>query len=185
MELSPDSAALPPAYTPTAPAAPTTLYRTMEDTRTMILANAWIIRSNMKVGDYNIVMGKTRGPAAPTTGARSFVSQTSNVTIRLRDESPSAQATQERSVTPERRPSDSGLVGTRVAGKHYASLVAKELQTRTIEVIILGEPQDTVEEALEWLLDRSEIVVTEMLANHRKQALTTCCRSCGNALIAN
>ena len=137
----------------------------------------------MKIGQTDIVIGKTRpqATATSTSGSRSFVSTTSNVTIRLRDESPNPAVP---SVTPERRPSESGPAGSRVGGRHYAAVVARHTdpQSPTVQVIILGEPQDTIEEALEWLLDRTEIVVTEMLGNHRKQATTTCCRTCNHAL---
>ena len=49
-------------------------------------------------------------------------------------------------------------------------------------MLILGEPQDTVEEALEWMLDRTEIVITDMLSRHRKQVGTGCCSACGHAV---
>ncbi|KAK5170128.1 uncharacterized protein LTR77_004712 [Saxophila tyrrhenica] len=163
----------PPAYTETILAPPTALKRTVKDTRQLILANASMMRPHVKTGAIELVTGKTRGPT-PTTGPRSFISTTSNVTIRIRDSSPSPG---DQTPPSERRPSDSNA-GSRVAGKHYAALVSKSMDTRSTgtEVIILGEPQNTVEEALEWMLDRTEIVITEMLANHRKEAQVTCCR---------
>ncbi|KAK3051552.1 hypothetical protein LTR09_007207 [Extremus antarcticus] len=173
--LGPSRELLPPAYAETVLAPPTALRRTVKDTRQLILANASMMRPLLKVG------GPIELVVAPSTGPRSFVSTTSNVRIRIRDDSP-ARDTRDRSPPRDRRPSDSG--GARIAGKHYAALVSKNMESRSFmtDVVILGEPQDTVEEALEWMLDRTEIVVTEMLANHRKEAAVVCCRACGNVL---
>lgn len=134
----------------------------------------------MRVGQVDIVIGKTR-PKALAAGARSFVSTTSNVTIRVADQASDSSA---ESSTTARRPSGAAMYPS---GKHYAAVVARSTdpQVSKIDMIIQGEPQDTVEDALESLLEDSQIVVTEMLANHRKQAFPSCCRACGQAMIGN
>lgn len=130
---------LPPAYTPTEPAARTTTKRSIEDTRALILSNAQIIKPRVKIdGSITLVVGKT-GPPASTAAQRQ-------------------------------------------QGKHYAALVARG--TQQIQQILRGEPQDTIEEALEWLLDRTENVITEMLDRHGKQMTTGCCVSCDKSLEA-
>jgi hypothetical protein len=183
MSLQPEApAGEPPAYTVTAPVPPTSTRRTIEDTRCLIMSNAWMMGGHMRsVGPIELVIGKARHPGARAeSGSRSFVSTRSNVTIRVRDTSPAAP-----SRSPE-RPVDQGTSPgastPRTSGKHYAALVSRDKDNHYTDVVILGEPQDTIEEALEWMLERTEIVVTEMLANHRKQASTSCCRSCGQAL---
>lgn len=175
-----DSTADPPAYTAAAPRSHTTLRRTIEDTRQMILANVWMITGNMRVGQVDIVVGKTR-PKPPTSssGARSFVSTTSQVTIRVAGQ-PSSEPPAESSASA-RRPSAAAAYPP---GKHYAAVVARSTdpQVAKIDMVLQGEPQDTVEDALESLLDDSQGLVTDMLANHRKQVLPVCCRACGQAL---
>ena len=167
----------PPAYTPAAPAAPTSVRRSVEDTRALILANASIIKPRQRTdAPIELIVGKTKPPALAAASTRSFTSQTSNITIRIND-TPGASGSSNNS--PERRPSDSGV---RVAGRHYAALVNRSFPSNEIHMLILGEPQDTVEEALEWMLDRTEIVITDMLSRHRKQVGTGCCSACGHAV---
>ena len=140
----------PPAYTPSVSAAPTTLRRTIEDTRAMILANADMIRpaQNLKVnGPIEIVIGKTRSAAARRPSpSRSFVSTTSNVTIRIANPGPANVESRmggELSATG-RRESEGSRV--REAGKHYAALVCRGA---SLVPMLVGAPQDSIEEALE------------------------------------
>ena len=183
MEASSDHLAVdPPAYTATTPAPPTSTKRSMEDTRFLIFSNTSIIKPLGKgEGPIELVIGKTRVPVTPGTftGTRSFTSQTSNVTIRIND---TAERSPSPSRSPERRESDSNAV--RVAGRHYAALVYRTaMAPKDIHMIMLGEPQDSIEEALEWMLDRTEIVITDMLSRHRKQATASCCTTCTKTLI--
>ena len=166
----------PPAYTPTQPAAPTTTKRSIEDTRALILCNAQIIKPRHRVdGNIMLVVGKTRPPIpqGQGSGVRTFTHSTSNTTIRI------AEPTEAGS----RRPSAADLSlapAQRQQGKHYAALVAKG--NAQIQQILRGEPQDTVEEALEWMLDRTEIIVAEMLEKHGKQMTSGCCTGCDGML---
>ena len=166
----------PPAYQAVAPTSAT---RSIEDTRALILANASIIKSRTKTdGPVELVIGKTRAPAPVVpSGSRSFTSTTSNVTIRVNDTERSASS----SNSPERRASPSRP--ERIGGRHYAALVSRHnFKCNDIDMIMLGEPQDSVEQALEWMLDRTEIVITDMLSRHRKQATAACCLSCSQVL---
>lgn len=164
----------PPAYTPTQAAAPTTTKRSIEDTRALILSNAQIIRPRLRIdGSIVVVLGKTRPPIRQTSTSRSFTHSASNTTIRIADggddESRRGSATDLINATPQRQ-----------QGKHYAALVARG--TGQIQQILRGEAQDTVEEALEWLLDRTEIIVAEMLDKHGKQMTSGCCMGCDGLL---
>lgn len=168
----------PPAYTPTPSARPTTTQRSIEDTRALILSNAQIIRPRLRIeGSVTIVLGKAKPQAPPgsATTSRSFTHSTSNTTIRIADvngdESRRGSAVEN---VPDANPQ-------RQQGKHFASLVARG-NSQQIQQILRGEPQDTVEEALEWLLDRTEIVVAEMLERHAKQMTSGCCMGCDKAL---
>ncbi len=60
----------------------------------------------------------------------------------------------------DRRPSD--VPAARAAGRHYAVLVYR-VGVGGLGMLIKGEPQDSVEEALEWMLDKTEQAITDML----------------------
>jgi hypothetical protein len=47
--------------------------------------------------------------------------------------------------------------------KHYAVLLRRSNSVSKVRVIIKGEPKDTVEEALEWMLERTEMVMHDMI----------------------
>lgn len=169
----------PPAYTPTLPAQPTSTQRTIEDTRSLILSNAQILRPWTKTSDaghLSIVIGKTKPPIPQTSSARTFTHSASNTTIRIADASEngsnggrSRQASIAAEPTPQRQ-----------QGKHYAALVSRS--SASLQLILRGEPQETIEEALEWLLDRTEIVVAAMLDRHAKQTPSGCCKVCDGLL---
>ncbi|TKA69174.1 hypothetical protein B0A55_09579, partial [Friedmanniomyces simplex] len=40
--------------------------------------------------------------------------------------------------------------------QHYAFLVQRKATETDINIVLKGEPRDTIEEALEWMLDRTE-----------------------------
>lgn len=153
----------PPAYTPTTPAPATGTRRTIEDTRALILANASIIKKYKDYEPIELVIGKTKSPAdiAALNQMRSFTSQTSNVTIRIND-TPAAGSGS--SSTPERRASNNDAV--RTTGRHFAVLVYRTAHRKDLEVLLQGEPQDSVEEALEWMLDKTEKEISAVLVRN-------------------
>lgn len=166
----------PPEYTPSAPLMPTSTRRSIEDTRALILHNASIIKPRNKLdGAVELIVGKvnpSRHPE-PTTSHRSFTSTRSNVTIRVED--PPGPSTS--NTTSTEQPSAS-TAPVREVGKHYAALVCRGSSSADIQVLLVGEPQDNIENALEWLLDRTEVVVTEMLSRHKKRVWAGCCVNC-------
>ena len=53
-------------------------------------------------------------------------------------------------------------------GKHYAVLVRRNTSTKTVKIIVKGEPKDTVEEALEWMLERTEMTLHDLVVRFGK-----------------
>lgn len=157
-----DATADPPAYTPEVRVPATSTRRTIEDTRALILGNANVMKKYKDWGPIELIVGKTRSPAKVidiANSTRSFTSQKSNVTLVIND-SPAAGSSSRGA--SERRISNSDAF--RVAGKHYAVLVYRTAHRGELAILMKGEPQDTVEEALEWLLDKTEMEITDMLA---------------------
>lgn len=66
--------------------------------------------------------------------------------------------------------------------QHYAFLVQRKATETDINIVMKGEPRDTIEEALEWMLDRTEAVMEEMLLRHGTHVSSGCCIDCGRAL---
>ena len=67
--------------------------------------------------------------------------------------------------------------------QHYAFIVARKNNSPDIEIVVKGMPKDTVEEALEWMLERTEDIMQEMLARHGRPIDTLgCCSVCLRAV---
>ena len=67
--------------------------------------------------------------------------------------------------------------------QHYAFLVTRKNNSQDIEIVVKGLPRDTVEEALEWMLGRTEDIIQEMLARHGRQIDSIgCCIECSRAV---
>ncbi|KAK0928633.1 hypothetical protein LTR29_017305 [Friedmanniomyces endolithicus] len=45
--------------------------------------------------------------------------------------------------------------------QHYAFLVQRKVTDTEIQIMLKGEPRDSIEEALEWMLERTQTVVGE------------------------
>ncbi len=58
--------------------------------------------------------------------------------------------------------------------KHYAVLVRRNGSNERIRIIIKGEPKDTIEEALEWMLERTQMIVHDMVVKNSKQDVDEC-----------
>jgi hypothetical protein len=66
---------------------------------------------------------------------------------------------------------------------HYAFLVCRKSGEKEIDIILKGKPRDTVEEALEEMLDRTEGLMEEVLLRHGKHAESLgCCIECSRAV---
>ena len=53
-------------------------------------------------------------------------------------------------------------------GKHYAVLLKRNVGSKTIKIIMRGELKDTVEEALEWMLHQTELLVHDLVVQNGK-----------------
>ena len=65
--------------------------------------------------------------------------------------------------------------GTSGNGQHYAVLVRRSFVKQNVQMLIKGEPRDTVEEALEWMLERTETEMHGMVVRYGKQASDGTC----------
>ncbi|KAI7537705.1 hypothetical protein KC331_g10786 [Hortaea werneckii] len=62
------------------------------------------------------------------------------------------------------------------ANKHYALLVKRTYSKKDVGIILKGEPRDSVEEALEWILERTEMQIHEMVSRYgRASTGDGCC----------
>ncbi|KAK5137548.1 hypothetical protein LTR08_008528 [Meristemomyces frigidus] len=67
--------------------------------------------------------------------------------------------------------------------QHYAFLVTRKQNSQDIEIVVKGVPRDTVEEALEWMLERTEDIVHDMLVRHGRQIDSMgCCVECNRTV---
>lgn len=62
-------------------------------------------------------------------------------------------------------------------GKHYAILLQRSYSKTDVKIIVKGEPRDTIEEALEWLLERTEMDIHNMVVKHGRSVANNqeCC----------
>ena len=51
-------------------------------------------------------------------------------------------------------------------GKHYAVLMRRSGTSKAVKIIVQGEPKGTVEEALECMLERTEMVMHDMVVRY-------------------
>ena len=62
---------------------------------------------------------------------------------------------------------------------HYAFLVSRKTGEYDINIIVKSPPRDTIEEALEWMLERTETIIEQMLLRHGKNIDGPgCCVAC-------
>jgi hypothetical protein len=54
-------------------------------------------------------------------------------------------------------------------GKHYAVIAKRNGSNTTIKIVIKGEPKDTIEEALEWMLEHTQMIMHDMIVKNSKQ----------------
>lgn len=70
--------------------------------------------------------------------------------------------------------------------QHYAFLVTRKANENDINIVVKGQPKDTIEEALEWMLDRTETIMEKMLTTHGKNVESLgCCFECIRVLKAS
>ena len=68
--------------------------------------------------------------------------------------------------------------------KHFAVLLHRGEQATEIIVLIEGQPQNSIEEALEYVLEKTEVVLQQMLVTHGRRADGFCCTTCARSVRA-
>ncbi|KAK3691743.1 hypothetical protein LTR37_018471 [Vermiconidia calcicola] len=147
----------PPPY-----AAPAPTHRSILDLRAQIIANGSVmkprINSERPSDDHiELIVGKT---PAPTSNL-----QQPNRT-HWTDEKQAMSSVRDGNTVPTNT-AGSASSATR-GGKHYAVLMRRSRGSRSINVIMKGEPKDTVEEALEWMLERTEMLMHDQTGDRIK-----------------
>ncbi|KAK4546929.1 hypothetical protein LTR36_001661 [Oleoguttula mirabilis] len=137
----------PPAYTSTRAAVP---HRSIQDLRSQILANGSIMkpRNNPErpSDDHlELVVAKVGGMGPPPG-----MSEKQAVAAAYNQQ-------------PQASSSSAG-------GKHYAILLQRSYTKKAVNIVVKGEPRDTVEEALEWLLEQTEVAIHDMVVKHGRSA---------------
>ena len=71
----------------------------------------------------------------------------------------------------EKQDSNSNTVASSssASGQHYAVLVHRSYDKTYMKIVLKGQPKDTVEEALEWMLERTEMEIHNMVAKYGRQ----------------
>ena len=93
-----------------------------------------------------------------------------------------------RTKAPEPRSLQASLMGadteepTPTVEKHFAVLLHRAEQGTEIVVLIEGQPQDTIEGALEYVLEKTEVVLQQMLVTHGRRADGFCCTKCARSV---
>lgn len=155
----------PPSYDSTAAAA-TSQRRSIQDLRAQIIANGSVMKprynSERPSDDHiELIVAKT-----PTLSSSQSLQQAARSThwsekqaFALANDSMQTFAT-----TTPNRPSSS--TSSTHEGKHYAVLMRRSGGSKTVRIIVRGEPRDSVEEALEWMLERTEMVMHDLVVRH-------------------
>lgn len=148
----------PPAYAAPRPPGPP---RSINDLRCQIIANGTLLKPsshNERPADNHleVVVARTPHPNAPSASPGFSEKQTSAAA----------------SSAPVATSSSSSSSG----GKHYAILIQRTNYKKDIKIMIKGELRDTVEEALEWVLERTEIEIHGMVTKYGRSAPDAECR---------
>ena len=142
----------PPAY------SPATQRRSIHDLRSQIIANGSVIKPRSDTYksalDY-IELIVAKAPKQQRT-------------THFRDEKQAFKTSTDRPIS-----ASSGSASTS-SGKHYALLVRRSSGS-DINIIVQGEPKDTVEEALEWMLERTEMMIHDLVIKKGRPDNDGCC----------
>ena len=138
----------PPAYVPSAPK------RSIHDLRTQILANGAMLKpkqnANRPSDDHiELVIAKTPDHS-------------------------SAASMEKRTMTRGGSTFEVASSSAAHPGKHYAVLCQRSYSKQDVKIIIKGEPRDTAEEALEWMLEKTECLMHDMIVRHGRPASDVC-----------
>ena len=162
----------PPTYTAAVPTATTAIdppKRTIQDLRAQILAHGTVIRPQHDVhygSEDHIELLVAKTPAHTT---RQQAARTPNF-----NEKQSTRMNSDGTFNFQLARQETGASSTAGDSKHYAVLIRRSGSSTKIRVIIKGEPKDSVEEALEWMLERTQMIVHDMVVKYSKQDVDEC-----------
>nr|POE80864.1 hypothetical protein CFP56_56937 [Quercus suber] len=147
----------PPAYTPDAESVPGPP-RSISDLRSLILANASVLQPYFRDVHVEVIVAKHGGRRPePVAGSRTYTTTNSRVAITINDASSSTTPKAESSAqaTAPALQTTSGPV------KHRA-YVAMRRNYESLDILVEGPPKPTPEEALTWLLDKTETMMADL-----------------------
>lgn len=136
----------PPVYTPPASSS---IKRTIIDLRTQIIANASILRPNYnndRPSDDHIELVVAKAPANAAVAYSSGEKRHSHAYASASSSS------------------------SEPAGLHYAVLCKRSGAKKDVRIILKGERRATVEEALEWMLERTQLEIHNAVLTYGKDA---------------
>lgn len=138
--------------------------RTIQDLRAQIIANGTVIRPSTDPhygSDDHIELIVAKTPAlAPSQQAyrnRNF------------NEKQTMNADGTFNFPQDQAPQSSSSSATTVQSKHYAVLIRRNGSGQKIRIIIKGHAKNTVEEALEWMLEKTEMIMHDLVVQNGKQ----------------
>ena len=163
----------PPSYDSTAAAA-ASKHRSIHDLRTQIIANGSVMKpryNSERPSDDHIELIVAKTPTFSST--QSFQQAARNThwsekqALAMGGDGAGSFSAQ----TPARPTSSTSSVQE---GKHYAVLMRRSGGSKTVRIILQGEPKGTVEEALEWMLERTEMLMHDLVVRHGRPDNGTC-----------
>lgn len=164
----------PPAYTPPQEQS-STARRSIQDLRAQIVANGSIMRpknnGNRDSSDHiEVILAKTPAARAASNGSPNTHWDEKQTLALMRGSSGAQQPISTTLVPPDLSASTGSVQG----GRHYGVLI-KRSHLGDIKIILKGEPKETVEEALEWMLERTEMLVHDLVVRRGRSADDGCC----------
>lgn len=152
-------------HPPTYAAAAGPPKRSIQDLRTQIIAHGTVIRpehDNQYGSEDHIEVLVAKTPAY--TSAQ----QASRTPHFNEKQSTAMKSDGTFDFQLRRQETGASASSTTVESKHYAVLITRSGGSK-IRIILKGEPKDTVEEALEWMLEQTEMIVHDMIVKNSKQ----------------
>ena len=160
----------PPAYDAKALVS-TPYHRSIQELRAQIIANGSVMKQQFKSdgghSDDHIELIVAKTPAFAASQQQQAARSTHWSEKHAGDEINSVS-------TPPTAKRSSSSTSPANDGKHYAVLVKRNPGGKTVKILVKGEPKDTVEEALEWMLERTEMMLHDLVVRFGKPDEESC-----------
>jgi hypothetical protein len=150
----------PPTY-----AATTSPQRSIQDLRALIIAHGTVLRPRCDVhygsSDHiELIVAKTPSYTPAAAQAIRSTNFDEKKAIMMREDGVIDY--------PLMTASASSSTAGEHANKHYGVLIRRTTSKKDLYIILRGEPKDTVEEALEWMLERTEMMMHDLIVKNGK-----------------